>query len=83
MTDALRCTARSSRTGRPCRNYAMAGTTVCRSHGAGAGQVRRAAARRIAQEQAARMLADVEVTPIDDPLLELERLAAEALRDLS
>ncbi|MAI45522.1 MAG: hypothetical protein CMB79_06495 [Filomicrobium sp.] len=34
---APRCTARSKRTGRPCRNPAVCGWKVCRMHGAGGG----------------------------------------------
>ena len=32
-----RCTARSKRTGAPCKGPAVAGWTVCRFHGAGGG----------------------------------------------
>lgn len=74
-----RCGARSSRTGEPCRAWAVVGATVCVAHGGAAPQVRRAAARRLASEQVARKLAEVEVTPIGDPLEELERLAGEAI----
>ena len=34
---APRCTAKSKRTGQPCRNPAVRGWTVCRMHGAGGG----------------------------------------------
>lgn len=34
---APRCTARSKRTGEPCRAAAVKGWTVCRMHGAGGG----------------------------------------------
>lgn len=34
---APRCTARSKRTGEPCRAPAVSGWTVCRMHGAGGG----------------------------------------------
>lgn len=34
---APRCTARSKRTGKPCKNPAVKGWTVCRLHGAGGG----------------------------------------------
>lgn len=48
MDDARRCTAhRSDGSGRRCRKASVRGTTVCRSHGAGAPQVRRAARRRL------------------------------------
>ena len=34
---APRCSAKSKRTGKPCRNPAVRGWTVCRMHGAGGG----------------------------------------------
>jgi hypothetical protein len=35
---APRCTAKSKRTGKPCKAPAVRGWAVCRSHGAGGGQ---------------------------------------------
>lgn len=52
--DRPRCSARSSRTGKPCRKYPVAGAVVCRSHGGAAPQVQKAARRRL--EQAADVL---------------------------
>jgi len=37
MHTAPRCTAKSKRTGKPCRAPAVRGWTVCRMHGAGGG----------------------------------------------
>ena len=37
MHCAPRCTAKSKRTGQPCRNPAVRGWHVCRMHGAGGG----------------------------------------------
>jgi uncharacterized protein YjcR len=37
MRQALRCHARSKRTGKPCRSPAVRGCSVCRMHGAGGG----------------------------------------------
>ena len=37
MHRAIRCKARSKRTGKPCRSPAVRGCTVCRMHGAGGG----------------------------------------------
>jgi uncharacterized protein YjcR len=37
MRQALRCHARSKRTGKPCRSPAVPGCSVCRMHGAGGG----------------------------------------------
>jgi hypothetical protein len=52
--EPVRCTARSSRTGEDCKRWATHGAVVCRSHGAAAPQVQRAARRRL--EQAADVL---------------------------
>src|SRR5215471_9498197 len=43
------CHAHSSRTGKPCRNHAIAGGTVCRAHGGAVPNVRAAAEKRIQQ----------------------------------
>lgn len=43
---AVRCSARSTRSGEQCRAFAVHGATVCVAHGGKAPQVRRAAARR-------------------------------------
>lgn len=37
LFDALRCTAKSKRTGCPCKAPAVKGWAVCRMHGAGGG----------------------------------------------
>ena len=46
-TITRQCTARSSRTGEQCRNSAILGGTVCRTHGGSAPQVQRAAKLRL------------------------------------
>ena len=43
----VKCTAKSSRTGRPCQKPPIKGATVCRVHGGAAPQVKRAAERRL------------------------------------
>jgi uncharacterized protein YjcR len=40
MHQALRCSARSKRTGKPCRSPPVRGYSVCRMHGAGGGAPR-------------------------------------------
>ena len=42
-----KCHAHSSRTGLPCKRWAVPGTTVCSIHGAGAPHVKEAARRRL------------------------------------
>jgi hypothetical protein len=46
-TDPRRCTAHSSQTGKRCKNASTPGGRVCRYHGGGAPQVRKAAAERL------------------------------------
>lgn len=78
-----RCSARTS-AGEPCRRYAMAGATVCPTHGGRAPQVRKAAHQRLAESRALRVLDREGVEPVTDPVDALARLAAEAvgLKDL-
>ena len=47
VPETPRCSAVSSRTGRPCNRYAIAGGTVCIMHGGAALQVKAAAAARL------------------------------------
>lgn len=51
--NAVQCTATAKSTGEQCRRLATLGATVCVRHGAAAGQVRRAAARRVAAAKTA------------------------------
>lgn len=44
---ARKCTAHSKQTGNPCRQYAIAGGTVCRFHGGSAPQVQAKAMERL------------------------------------
>lgn len=62
---------------RACRKAPIRGGPVCVDHGGSAPQVRAAANRRLAELEAAKVLAEVEVTPIGDPLQALLDLAAE------
>ena len=48
MSAERRCSAKSARTGNPCRKYAILGGTVCSTHGGQAPQVKRKAAERLA-----------------------------------
>lgn len=61
---AIRCSGRSSRTGKPCRAWAVRGATVCVAHGGKARQVRKAAARRLALGEA-----EAELRKLGRPIL--------------
>ena len=50
VRQARRCRARSSRTGLPCKAWAIVGGEVCRAHGGGITRVRVAAAQRRERE---------------------------------
>jgi hypothetical protein len=72
------CTARSKRSGQRCQRAPVTGGTVCWAHGGAAGQVRRAAARRVAEAEivaAGERFAVNGDRPVD-VLAELERLTA-------
>lgn len=47
--NAARCSARSKQSGMQCKNYAIAGGTVCRFHGGAIPSVRRKARLRLAE----------------------------------
>lgn len=61
----VRCTAHSSRTGEPCKKYAIIGGNVCSTHGGSAPAVKEAARRRIAQlvPGALNVLAEIMLDP--------------------
>jgi hypothetical protein len=60
------CKATARRTGRQCAKRAVAGSSVCLSHGAAASQVRRVAAQRVALAKAAELLGpDVTADPAE------------------
>lgn len=73
-TGAPAC-AGHSKAGRACHNPPMTGQRVCRLHGGGAPQNRRAAARRVAEERAAQAVATlglpVDVSPTEALLEEV------------
>lgn len=76
------CTAKSKTSGERCGRYAIPGGTVCATHGGNSPVVREAGARRIVAEKiqadAAATLAHLGVEPLENPLDELGKLAAEA-----
>jgi hypothetical protein len=83
VAEKPRCTARCKATGERCRKYPMRGGRVCGSHGGAAGQVKAAAARRLAVEkvegEVKNALAFESLEGVTDPLQALSRLADEAM----
>jgi hypothetical protein len=73
------CTARSSRTGQPCRRFPVHGATVCPSHGGRAPQVQRAATLRLAEHSIRASLAEQGVEIIGDPVTTFQRIASEVV----
>ena len=74
-----KCKATAKGTGQRCQAWAMAGAEVCRVHGGRAPQVKAAAKRRLAEQEAARLAAkvldDPNAAPIVDVVTELQALA--------
>lgn len=73
----IRCSAIARRTGERCRKFPIRGANVCRSHGGAAPQVRRAAHRRLAEAEAARLVAQEGSSPTRDPIEALLRVCGE------
>ena len=71
-----RCTGHSSRTGEPCKKWAMFGASVCYSHGGSASQVRAAAQLRLAEAEVRRITG---AAPMTDPYGALEDLGGRAM----
>lgn len=79
MNPALeRCGARRTN-GEPCRRWPSHGATRCVRHGAGAPQVRVAAAARVLDVKVRATLARLGVGAVDNPLTALAQLAGEVL----
>lgn len=84
-TDKRRCKAKSKTTGNQCKNWALPGLKVCRFHGAGGthpsrleGEIRVQKEKRAKKlkAQAETILAHEGLKPVEDPILELGKLAA-------
>lgn len=71
-----RCNART-RSGGNCRRWPLAGGTRCKLHGGASPRAKAAAKRRLVEADARAALAYEGIEPIDDPIVELGRLAQE------
>lgn len=75
----------TTRSGKPCTNWPITGGKVCRMHGGAAPQVQAKAQERATEERARRALSKLAdeqgaAEPVANPLLELSKIAGEALR---
>lgn len=75
--DKVRCTARSSQTGQPCKKWAIRGGTVCTQHGGKAPRVKGKAQQRVAEKAITDALGRLQIVPVHDPLTALSELAGE------
>lgn len=77
--DPSKCQAHSKlQQGGQCQLAPMTGQRVCGSHGGRARQSKAAAATRTAEQKIRQQLGKLTVTPVENPLLELQTLAGEA-----
>lgn len=84
--DDRRCVARARSTGERCGRKAMIGQTVCYQHGGNVKRNKAAAARRITEAKAAKLIERLDVTdaaPLGSPVDAIIRLGGqlEALKD--
>lgn len=75
--DKKKCRAHSSRTGEPCKLWAIRGGTVCNKHGGKAPHVKAAAHARHVDQEITKVLGWLDINPIHDPLTALSELAGE------
>jgi hypothetical protein len=76
---ALKCKARRT-SGEPCKGYAVKGALVCYAHGGASPRARNAAAMKLAEDKARKLLIKMGVTPpVVNSLEELQRVAGEVV----
>jgi len=73
-----RCTGTNKESGERCRRHHATGGKVCAMHGGNARQVRGKADERVVEETLMSLAADLVGTPIDNPLIELGKVAGRA-----
>lgn len=76
-TANLRCGRPRNSDGLPCTQWRIKGGTVCKTHGGSAPQVKRAAALRVVEEQAAKAVGKFKIVPLTNPLQAAAELGGE------
>lgn len=74
-----KCKGKGKVTKKRCGNWPIKGGAVCRMHGGGSPQAKAKAAARLAEEDANKVLARLDVAPVADPFSALAALAGQAL----
>lgn len=74
---SIPCSAVSSRTGEPCRRWAIEGGTVCPAHGGSAPATRRRARERAAEAELTALAARLDSGPVADPVAWYSQVAGE------
>lgn len=69
---------RSKQTGEPCGALIRDGAVACKWHGGASPQAQRKAAERVLDQQVRETLIRLDITPVDNPLEELAKVAGEA-----
>lgn len=76
---SVRCHAVSSRTGEPCKRWAIEGGTVCPTHGGSVALVKQHAAARVLQTKLADQVSRMPIEPVTNPVAVVQDLAGESL----
>lgn len=74
-----RCVAQSRQHERRCNNWRTPGHMVCRFHGSATRAAKAKARERQVETQVAKAIEKLNITPVDNPLLELKKLAGEVI----
>lgn len=77
--DPMRCSAHKRDNSAQCRKWPIKGLTVCRLHGGASLRARRVAADYKTEQASRKALGKLSITPVANPLLELQKLAGEAV----
>lgn len=79
LVNVEQCSATARTTKKRCGRPAIPGGKVCRVHGGAAPQVKAKAAERITERELRDTLGRLDITPVADPLTELQQLAGQVV----